>query len=115
MLRVQQLEPVGSPTPRVTNTPRQTTHDNPMGYNQETRQRIKDSEARIQYETNRIKEFETKEESDEEPEHQYDPLEEQQLLRLTSGWNFGEPESSFDSDGIPYDSNSPADVANWNA
>ncbi|KAK2731277.1 hypothetical protein CKAH01_19070, partial [Colletotrichum kahawae] len=49
------------------------------------------------------------------PEHQHDPLEEQRLLSLTSNWNFGEPESGFDSDGIPYDSNSPADIANWNA
>ncbi|KAK2770932.1 hypothetical protein CKAH01_14599 [Colletotrichum kahawae] len=49
-----------------------------------------------------------KEESNEEPEHQHNPLEEQQLLSLTS-------KSGFDSDGIPYDSDSPTDVALRNA
>ncbi|KAK1837809.1 hypothetical protein CCHR01_19570 [Colletotrichum chrysophilum] len=63
----------------------------------------------------RVQRFEPIEESDEEPDHQYDPLEEQRLLTLTSSWDFGEPESGFDSDGIPYESDSPTDVANWNA
>ncbi|KAF4474589.1 Retrotransposon-derived protein PEG10 [Colletotrichum fructicola Nara gc5] len=44
-------------------------------------------------------------ESEEEPEHQHDPLTEQQLLSMTSNWTFGEGESS------PYDSDEPRDVA----
>ncbi|KAL0936180.1 uncharacterized protein CTRU02_208395 [Colletotrichum truncatum] len=98
-LRVQQLEPAGSSAPRI--TLRQATYDNPMGYDKETRQRIRDSEAQVQREMNRIREFENKEDSDKEPEYQHDPLTKQQILSLTSNWTFGEGED------LPYDSDEP--------
>ncbi|KAJ0267450.1 hypothetical protein COL940_014356 [Colletotrichum noveboracense] len=50
-----------------------------------------------------------KEESDEEPDYQHDPMEKQRLLDLTSNWTFGEGES------LPYDSDEPYDVARQRA
>ncbi|KAJ0267423.1 hypothetical protein COL940_014382 [Colletotrichum noveboracense] len=50
-----------------------------------------------------------KEESDEEPDYQQNPIEKQQLLDLTSNWTFGEGESS------PYDSDESHDVARQRA
>ncbi|KAK2760128.1 hypothetical protein CKAH01_16572 [Colletotrichum kahawae] len=54
-------------------------------------------------------EEQVKEESDEEPEHQHDPLTEQKLFSLTSNWTFNEGESS------PYDLDEPRDVARQRA
>ncbi|KAK2763606.1 reverse transcriptase domain protein [Colletotrichum kahawae] len=71
LLRVQQLEPISTPAPRVTN---------PRG-----------NPTRIE-QLNQELEEQVKEESDEEPEHQHDPLTEQQLLSLTSNWTFNEGE-----------------------
>ncbi|KAJ0267373.1 hypothetical protein COL940_014417 [Colletotrichum noveboracense] len=50
-----------------------------------------------------------KEESDEEPDYQQDPMEKQRLLDLTSNWTFGEGESS------PYNSDESRDVARQRA
>ncbi|KAH0420201.1 hypothetical protein CcaCcLH18_14137 [Colletotrichum camelliae] len=77
MLRVQQLNNVDP---------------NPIRYDKKTQRTIQELEEPV------------KEESDEEPEHQHDPLTEQQILSLTSNWTVGEGESS------PYDSDEPRDA-----
>ncbi|KAK2732844.1 hypothetical protein CKAH01_19028 [Colletotrichum kahawae] len=79
MLQVQQLEPISTLTPQATTTRGQELEE------------------------------QVKEESDEEPEHQHDPLTEQKLFSLTSNWTFNEGESS------PYDSDEPRDVARQRA
>lgn len=74
----------------------------------ERRKHARGNPTRIEQINQEMKE-QVKEESGEEPEHQHDPLTEQQLLSITSNWTFGEGESS------PYDSDEPRNVARQRA
>ncbi|KAF5519208.1 Retrotransposon-derived protein PEG10 [Colletotrichum aenigma] len=95
MLRIQRLEPI---IPRMT---RQQLH-----YEE---QQIQKEMELIQQEDDRQVRLYQQQESEEEPEHQHDPLMEQQLLSMTNNWTFGEEESSS------YDSDKPRDVARQRA
>ncbi|KAJ0381766.1 hypothetical protein COL922a_013881, partial [Colletotrichum nupharicola] len=74
----------------------------------ERRKHARGNPARIEQINQELNE-QVKKESNEEPDHQYDPMEEQRLLNLTSNWTFGEEESSL------YDSDEPRDVARQRA
>ncbi|EQB43072.1 hypothetical protein CGLO_18341 [Colletotrichum gloeosporioides Cg-14] len=91
MLRIQQLQPIPGSTPKTTNNQGQTNYE------------------LLNRTTRTTPEEQTREESDDEPDHQYDPLEEQRLFELTNNWTFGEEE------GSPYDSDEPRDVARQRA
>ncbi|KAF5502321.1 Retrotransposon-derived protein PEG10 [Colletotrichum aenigma] len=95
MLRIQRLEPI---TSRMTS--QQLHHE---------KQQIQKEMELIQQEDDRQVRLYQQQESEEEPEHQHDPLMEQQLLSMTNNWTFGEGESSS------YDSDEPRDVARQRA
>ncbi|KAF5496784.1 hypothetical protein CGCA056_v015015 [Colletotrichum aenigma] len=91
MLRIQRLEPI---IPRMTS---QQLH-------YEEQQIQKEMELTQQEDDRQVRLYQ-QQESEEELEHQHDPLMEQQLLSMTNNWTFGEGESSS------YDSDEPRDVA----